>query len=170
MTFANDKYLVWESADGSSKLGVLSVNESNNLYVGYDMSTKGYDTCIDGNNIRLRYGTHTTGMFLNSSGNVTIGSSDLASGTYKLYVDGDSNIKGNLNVSKQIKSTVSSSTAPISVSSTKMCPNLNANYLGGYTINDVINALQPKVFYFTSDSIVHSDDWVKPFESYINCY
>lgn len=92
ITFDNDKYIMWKSADGSSKLGVLSVNESNNLYVGYDMPTKGYDTYIDGNNIRLRYGTHTTGILLNSSGNVTIGSSNLASTSYKLYVDGKVNI------------------------------------------------------------------------------
>lgn len=92
MTFANGKYLIWKSADGSSKLGVFNVNESNNLYIGYDMSTKGYDTYIDGNNIRLRYGTHTTGILLNSSGNVTIGSSNLASKSYKLYVDGKVNI------------------------------------------------------------------------------
>lgn len=95
MTFANGKYLTWKSADGSSKLGVFNVNESNNLYIGYDMSTKGYDTYIDGNNIRLRYGTHTTGMFLNSSGNVTIGSGDLASTNYKLYVDGAMSVSGN---------------------------------------------------------------------------
>lgn len=99
--------------------------------------------------------------------NVGIGTTSPA---YKLDVNGDGNINGNLNVSKQIKSTVSTGTAPISVSSTTMCPKLNANYLGGYTIDDVINALQPKVFDFTSSTVVYSDDWIKPFNSYINYY
>ena len=99
--------------------------------------------------------------------NVGIG---ILSPAYKLDVNGDSNISGNLNVSKQIKSTASIGTAPISVSSTTMCPKLNANYLGGYTIDDVIDALQPKVFDFTSGTVAYSNDWIKPFNRYISYY
>lgn len=170
LTIDNNAALSWKNTDGTSLLMAQFTN-NNTFAIGYDAAVQGYNTYVYGGNLFFHVGTsRTKALNINSSGNVTIGSSDLASTNYKLYVDGDSNINGNLNVSNQIKSTVSSRTAPISVSSTKMCPNLNANYLGGYTINDVINALQPKVFYFTSDSIVHSDDWVKPFESYIHCY
>jgi hypothetical protein len=45
---------------------------------------------VSGYNVILRYGNGggTKGFTLNSSGNVTIGASDLASNTTKLYVDG----------------------------------------------------------------------------------
>ena len=218
-------------------MSVLKTTTSNSLAIGYGAAINDYATIIYGKNIRLRYGHDTSdGLFLNSSGNVTIGSSDLATTNYRLYVNGatkiygnieafffktptgyglyqwnhysvelkekdiaisgnniilnpttyvgictktpaypldvngDSNINGNLNVSKQIKSTVSTGTAPISVSSSTMCPKLNANYLGGYTIDDVINALQPKVLDFTSGTVVYSNDWIKPFNSYISYY
>ena len=85
-------------------------------------------------------------------------------------LNGDINIKGNLNVSKQIKSTALSGIVPISVSSSTMCPNLNANYLGGYTINDVMAALQPKTFDFTGDTIEFDYIWDAVFDNYIKYY
>ena len=61
----------------------------NSVCLGYGTSEQGSNTLVDGNVVVLRYGTsHSTGMFLNSSGNITIGSSDLASTSYKLYVNG----------------------------------------------------------------------------------
>jgi hypothetical protein len=45
---------------------------------------------IYGNLIRLRCGTGgTDALYINASGNVTIGTSDLAGATNKMYVDGD---------------------------------------------------------------------------------
>ena len=50
---------------------------------------KSYDTYIYGNNVYFRYGSsNNKGLILNSSGNVTIGGSDLAGSAYKLFVDG----------------------------------------------------------------------------------
>ena len=50
---------------------------------------KSYNTFVDGNNVYFRYGSSNgKGLILNSSGNVTIGASDLAGANAKLYVDG----------------------------------------------------------------------------------
>ena len=68
---------------------VLFLASSNNLRLGYGIASAGYSTMIEGNEVHLNYGTgRTTGLLLNSSGNVTIGSSDLASTNHKLYVNG----------------------------------------------------------------------------------
>lgn len=65
-----------------------SVDDKYVDFGGYT-STAGYDAYISGKNIYLRYGTSLAkGLILNSSANVTIGSSDLAGTTAKLYVDG----------------------------------------------------------------------------------
>ena len=59
----------------------------------------GYKTYIDGTSITLRYGTtSTTGLILNSSGNVTIGASDLAGTSYKLYANGNIASLGTSNI------------------------------------------------------------------------
>lgn len=69
---------------------ILHMSSGNNLVVGYGSSGLGVSTYIDGNSVGLCYGTNRTlGFALNDSGNVTIGSSDLAGTNYKLYVDGD---------------------------------------------------------------------------------
>ena len=53
------------------------------------ITDKGYKAYIDGSVIALRYGANNaTGFILNSSGNVTIGGSDLAGTGAKLFVDG----------------------------------------------------------------------------------
>lgn len=64
------------------------------IYIGYGAGTT-YATAIAGNEVSLRYGGLNTGFILNSSGNVTIGESDLATsanGNPKLYVDGGTTI------------------------------------------------------------------------------
>lgn len=72
---STNAYMVYESRTG-------------NLMVGDNIYPSG-DTHILGNNIRMRYGASASyGLILNSSGNVTIGASDLAGTTYKLYVNG----------------------------------------------------------------------------------
>ena len=54
-----------------------------------------YDAYIDGNKINFRSGESLkTVMLINSSGNVTIGDSDLALSTYRAYVKGDAYISG----------------------------------------------------------------------------
>lgn len=57
-----------------------------------------YSTYIDGKTIYLRYAASGIGMVMNSSGNVTIGASDLAgtSTDHKLYVNGGIRAKGRL--------------------------------------------------------------------------
>ena len=61
----------------------------NNVLFGYETAKNNYDTILAGRNVSLRYGlTPTIGLILNSSGNVTIGTSDLAGTDAKLYVDG----------------------------------------------------------------------------------
>ena len=75
---------------GNALWKVLYLSSANNLQVGYDVATNGGKTYIQGTQVQLRYGTSpTAGVILNSSGNVTIGSTDLASTTNKLYVSGN---------------------------------------------------------------------------------
>ena len=66
---------------------VISLGE-NSLIFGRGYAWAGLSTTIAGYNIFFSYGGGpTTGMILNSSGNVTIGASDLASTDYKFYVN-----------------------------------------------------------------------------------
>ena len=55
-----------------------------------------YSTYIDGKTIYLRYAASGIGMVMNTSGNVTIGGSDLASTNFKFCVDGESLFKERL--------------------------------------------------------------------------
>lgn len=83
---------------------VLYLDTSNNLALGYGTAHAGYPLYIDGNEIYLRYSSsHTKGITLNSSGNVTIGGSDLASSNYKLYVDGGTYLSALLTVNGHIR-------------------------------------------------------------------
>jgi hypothetical protein len=81
---------------------LVQYNGVNALYIGDGI----YDTSqvdILGRKVVLRYGASaTTGLVLNSSGNVTIGSSDLAGDSYKLYVNGNSYVNGSLTVTNGI--------------------------------------------------------------------
>ena len=68
---------------------VVYMTAANHLVFGSGAHYVGGDTYIGGKNLNFRYGTTPTiGMVLNSSGNVTIGASDLASTTAKLFVEG----------------------------------------------------------------------------------
>lgn len=94
LTLNNNIALCGKATDGTA-MSVLQTTTNNNLSIGLDTSAKGYSTYISGNNIYLRYGTsRTTGLILNSSGNITIGSSDSATDEYKLYIDGRTYING----------------------------------------------------------------------------
>lgn len=69
--------------------GDLLLAYNNGLLLGYGSAAKSKNTSIYGNSVVMRYSSNRTqGFILNSSGNVTIGGSDLAGTSAKLYVDG----------------------------------------------------------------------------------
>lgn len=85
----NNTDISMASADGTTSYGVMYLSTSNTLVIGNDTAYYGYSTFISGNDVRIRYSTsRTVGIYLNSSGYVTIGSSDLTESKYKLYVNG----------------------------------------------------------------------------------
>ena len=75
---------------------VAGMDSSGQNVFGYGSSSQGVKaTYIYGNPITFGYGTsRTTGMTINSSGNVTIGSSDSAGTSHKLYLDGNEYVNG----------------------------------------------------------------------------
>ena len=82
LTLDNGQYLVYRNTDNG------------HLYVGDNNYSSG-ETYILGNSIKLRYGASALyGFTLNASGNVTIGSSDLARTSVKLYVEGTGRFTG----------------------------------------------------------------------------
>ena len=74
----------------------LMISGGNELLIGHDSSLGGIPTYIHGSTIILRYNGTNNGLRLNQNGNVTIGSLDLASSDYKLYIDGKTYISNNL--------------------------------------------------------------------------
>ena len=94
LVLENDKAVYIKNSSGNS-LNILYVDSSNVFHIGYATSGS-YNTKICGNNLYLCYGSRSTGMILNNSGNITIGSSDLAGTTYKMYVDGNPAINGTI--------------------------------------------------------------------------
>ena len=124
-------YMTDKPASGTGTArSVLHLDTSNNLGLGYGTAHAGYDTYIDGANIYFRYmigTTHTIGMLMNSSGNVTIGSSNLASTSYKLYVNGASYLNG----ATTITGTVNAASFSASNSSTN-CQGLTVTSPTGY--------------------------------------
>lgn len=102
------------NASGTNK-PILRFNSSNVLVLGEGTSTSGYNTAIQGNNVYLQYGTsNTNGLILNSSGNVTIGSSDLAGGTHKLVSGGNTYIKGT--IESEVSATIINTTTALNSS------------------------------------------------------
>ena len=68
--------------------------------------TNTYKTYIDGSTVVVRDNTYNTAMLINSSGNVTIGASALASTTTKLYVNGTGHYAGDLLVDGEVSALV----------------------------------------------------------------
>lgn len=67
---------------------VFMIDGNNSPQIGFD-TCGSYSTYINGKDVYLRYGSsRNTGLILNSSGNVTIGASDLAGSDYKLWSSG----------------------------------------------------------------------------------
>ena len=88
LTLGNEEFIATCDTN-NTPWSALYLSNNNNLLVGYGTSAKGYTTKVQGKEVWFNYGTnHTVGMRINSSGNVTIGESDLASTTHKLYVNG----------------------------------------------------------------------------------
>lgn len=90
---------IWgQSFDGTANVSgmLFDINNREFIYssgtwtrVGNGTAKAGLPTYIDGSTIYFRYGnSQSTGLILNTSGNVTIGGSDLAGSEAKLYVNG----------------------------------------------------------------------------------
>lgn len=81
----NNKNIRFEDTSGTS-MSALHFSAGNTLHVGYSIATNGYDSVINGNNLYFNTSTSlSTRMFINSAGNVGIGTS---SPTEKLEVNG----------------------------------------------------------------------------------
>ena len=71
----NNKNIRFEDTSGIS-MSALHFSANNTLYVGYSIATHGYDSVINGNNLYFNTSTSlSTRMFINSAGNVGIGTS-----------------------------------------------------------------------------------------------
>lgn len=96
--YGSNKVFAIYGFDGTNNYNILDADTNNsNLWLGYGSAPKSYNTNICGNVIYLKYGTgRANGLILNSSGNVTIGSSDLAGTAQKLCVGGSVKINGSI--------------------------------------------------------------------------
>lgn len=98
LTIGKNASMKVTDSSGSSHYA-FQLNSENNLLVGQYTAKQGYGTCIYGNQISLCYGpagtTSNTALFVNSSGNVGIGTT---SPTSKLHVVGTANISSSLTI------------------------------------------------------------------------
>ena len=92
----NDYTLRWVNNAGTD-INCMYLSNENKFFIGNGVAEKGYDTYLSGKNLIFRYGTsRTVGAILNSSGNLTIGATDLAGTASKLYVNGTALIGNNV--------------------------------------------------------------------------
>lgn len=84
----NNNTLRWLNNAGA-EITCMYLSNENKFFIGNGVAENGYDTYLSGKNLIFRYGTsRTVGAILNSSGNITIGATDLAGTDSKLYVNG----------------------------------------------------------------------------------
>ena len=81
----------------NTHVAAITLNSNNLFALGWGVAGKGYSTLLAGNDVSINTGTSKAkALHINPSGGVTIGSSDLASTDYKLYVNGNTYISKNL--------------------------------------------------------------------------
>lgn len=81
---------IFRNDDNGNEQTLISFSTGNTLF-NYGLAGQGNNLYLDGNNVRLRHGTsHTTGLLLNSAGNVLIGTTTDNGG--KLQVGGTTHI------------------------------------------------------------------------------
>lgn len=118
---ANNAALAAWKKDGSNTSIFLQVNPDRHLLIGQGTARENGGLYLYGNDIRMCYGnagsSSNTAMLINSSGNVTIGSSDTAGTSYKLRVDG-----------------ISRFTDRVSVTSLRIVP-VNGSYAADFAID-----------------------------------
>lgn len=86
MYIPNASAIYFKDTNAANRIA-MTLNDGNGFSVGYGMAAAGYDTSVLGNNLYLKYGkSAATGLVINSSGNVTVGASDLALTTRKFFV------------------------------------------------------------------------------------
>ncbi len=96
----NNTHIYFKDNSGVDMTGMYA-STSGVLVIGLGFAQAGNSTYIDGNTVRLRYGTNRTlGLILNNAGNVGIGTD---SPTYKLHVSGTASITDSLTVNGKIK-------------------------------------------------------------------
>lgn len=102
LTIPNNNSIKVKSS-GGVVYSVLKMSTANSLGIGQESASNGITTMIYGNLIRLRCGTGgTDALYVNASGNVTIGASDLAGATNKMYVDGTAKFTGDTTFSSKV--------------------------------------------------------------------
>lgn len=102
LTIPNNNSIKVKSS-GGVVYSVLKMSTANSLSIGQESAANGRTTMIYGNLIRLRCGTGgTDALYVNASGNVTIGASDLAGATNKMYVDGTAKFTGDTTFSSKV--------------------------------------------------------------------
>ncbi len=130
LTINNNYSIRFKDTNGTIQ-NVLALNNqtdanlagsAGNLVIGWGVRNTSH-TFITGNTVALAYGG-TTGLYLNSSGRVGIGTT-VPSSDYLL------DVRGSIRTTNQLVSTVATGTAPLEVTSTTKVTNLNADMLDG---------------------------------------
>lgn len=102
LTIPNNNSIKVKSSAGVV-YSVLKMSTANSLSIGQESASNGRTTMIYGNLIRLRCGTGgTDALYVNADGNVTIGASNLAGTTTKMYVDGTAKFTGDTTFSSKV--------------------------------------------------------------------
>ena len=118
---ANNKSISMKDSGGELN-NVLYLSSSNQLILGSETANEGYNTYLRGSSVYLQYGGSNTGLLLNSSGNVGIGTT---SPSYKLHVSGDIYATGGVTSLSDIrKKNVVSYQLPLSVEQIANAPTI----------------------------------------------